>query len=179
MDIEDLMEKISSMMEETEDEGGKRSEAFKKKMTKLAINLEKRKKEKEKKNIPRDEYKLAKSDTAKSGKEQRIDVSERLKELVDELSSSNDLRFATFVGNKGSGRKLFKCPHCEKDMIVAGIRKKKDPNEPKKQPSSSQKEWFKYVKKVGEMPANKHMKRTDVMKIASKLRKEGVPISAL
>lgn len=109
-----------------------------------------------------------------SGQDVRQDVSDKVKNLVKELSKEGDYRFGVFVGNAGGKRKIIKCPHCEKDMVVAGIKAERKKST--KPASEKQKEWMEFVKLVGQIPENASKSRKEHMKIGKKLRNEGVDI---
>lgn len=171
MDIEDIEDKIRALelnkcRVNLEEEGGAKKKPDIYKQVQDLLN-------KQMTETKKDEYGAFKTDTAKKSQEIRQDVSERVKELVNELASTNDLRFAEFKGNMGTGRKKYSCPHCEKEMIVAGVRKVKPIGEKKKELSTGQKDWHSYVNAVAAIPDYKDMKRKDIMKAASKLKKEG------
>lgn len=114
---------------------------------------------------------LIKSDDV-TGVEVRQDVSDKVRDLVKELSKEGDYRFGVFVGNAGGKRKLIECPHCKERMVVAGIKAERKKSE--KPATAKQKEWMSYVKMVGDLPENAGSSRKQHMKMASKLKKEGV-----
>lgn len=123
-----------------------------------------------------DETLVKKSDVI-SSKEVREDVSDKVRDLVKEIAKEGDYRFGVFVGNAGGKRKLIQCPHCEKKMVVAGIkgeRKKSD-----KPPSQKQKDWMEFVKIVGKLPENQGRSRTEHMKMGKKLKAEGITLENL
>lgn len=112
----------------------------------------------------------------KKYKEKLTNVSVRAKEIMKALDEKGDTRYAQYKGNIGGKRCLFECPHCEKEMLVAGVRLKREALEKRPQ-SNGQKEWFDYVSEVGKIPEYKGLGRRNVLKAASRLRKEGVTMS--
>lgn len=119
---------------------------------------------------------MIKSDDV-TGVEVRQDVSDKVRDLVKELSKEGDYRFGVFVGNAGGKRKLIECPHCKEKMVVAGIKAERKKSE--KPATEKQKEWMNYVKMVGSLPDNFGTSRKQHMQMASKLKKEGVSYDQL
>jgi len=112
-----------------------------------------------------------------SGEEVRDDLSNKVRNLIKELSKEGDYRFGVFVGNAGGKRKLIQCPHCNEKMVVAGVKANR--THKAGEPTQNQKDWMEYVRLVGLMPDNTTKGRKKHMKLASELKKKGVTLEEL
>ena len=112
-----------------------------------------------------------------SGTEAREDLSSKVKKLVKDLATEGDYRFGVFVGNAGGKRKIIKCPHCNQDMVVAGIKTERA--KPPREMTQNQLDWHDFVRYVSKLPEYGGKTQKDRLKIASKLRKEGITLADL
>lgn len=111
-----------------------------------------------------------------TGEEGDYDV-DRVRDILEKLSKDQEMMYGRFVGSVGGSKKLIQCPNCEKNMVVAGA---KTPRKPRSgTPSAKQTDWMDFVKAVGKLPKYQDKSRKEHMKIASKLRKEGITIADL
>lgn len=76
-------------------------------------------------------------------------------------------------GARHKKAKLVKCPKCGSEIMVGGTRVKSGIKNPNKKPHTAKANaWQNLVKQVAAMPQYQHLPRSEIMKIASKLKRE-------
>lgn len=101
--------------------------------------------------------------------EARDDLADRIRDLMSEIDYVRP-GMVGYYHMGGKKPKIIKCPKCDADVLVRG-GKAKGPKNPKRQESGKKSEWMKYVAKVGKMPEYKGKPRSEIMKVASAMRK--------